>query len=193
MGRRAAFVDRDGVVNVLAPDPVSGLPESPLRVADVALMPGAAAALRQAADLGWVLVGVSNQPAAAKGLVSVAELEAVQSRVVGLLDAEGVRFDAFRMCLHHPDGVVASLSGPCRCRKPAPGLLLDAAAELGIDVRASWMIGDTDSDVLAGRGAGCRTALVLNGSSAHKRSGDVGSDLASPDLAAALACVIALE
>jgi D-glycero-D-manno-heptose 1,7-bisphosphate phosphatase len=171
MSSAAAFVDRDGVINELVPDPATGASESPLRIEDVALIPGAASALRRLADAGLLLVGVSNQPAAAKGTVSIEQLEAVHSRVVELLSGDGVRFDDFRLCLHHPDGIVAGLSGKCDCRKPAPGMLLDAAKALGIDLPASWMIGDTDADVVAGKAAGCHTLLLLNRDSAHKQGG----------------------
>ena len=150
--RRAAFVDRDGTLDELVPDPVSGEPEGPLHARDVTLIPGAAAALGDLTGAGWLLIGVTNQPAAAKAKVSVDELAEVQARVLELLPAEGVRFDDFRLCMHHPDGVVPALSRECDCRKPAPGMLLEAAGPLGVDLSASWMIGDTDSDVEAGQG-----------------------------------------
>lgn len=188
--RRAAFIDRDGVITELVTDPESGRPESPLRVEDVALVPGAAAALRRLAAGGLLLVGVSNQPAAAKGKVSREQLSDVQRRVVELLAAEGVRFDAFRLCLHHPDAVISELKGDCGCRKPAPGMLIDAAHELGIDVVRSWMLGDTDSDVEAGAAAGCRTVLVEHPGSAHKRAGDQRPDATVADIAAAAALIL---
>ena len=190
---RAAFIDRDGVINELIPDPVSGLPESPLHAPDVALVDGAATALRRLAAGGLLLVGVSNQPAAAKGTVSRAELDAVHARVIELLDAEGARFDAFRVCLHHPDGVVPGLSGACNCRKPAPGMLLDAARELAIDLTGSWMIGDTRSDIEAGAAAGCRTVLIEHPGSAHKRDRGVLPDATAPDLGAAAALILAAQ
>jgi D-glycero-D-manno-heptose 1,7-bisphosphate phosphatase len=174
------------VINELVGDPVSGLPESPLRVEDVVLIPGAAQALRRLSHAGWLIVGVSNQPGAAKGFVSVTQLEAVQARVLELLAAGGASVDAFRMCLHHPDGVVPELSGDCECRKPAPGMLLDAAAELDIDLAASWMIGDTDGDVLAGASAGCQTILIQHRDSGHKRSGAGQPDLVAPSLEVAI-------
>jgi D-glycero-D-manno-heptose 1,7-bisphosphate phosphatase len=183
-GSKALFIDRDGVINELVRDAATGNPESPLRPADVTLIDGAAEALRELSDAGWLLVGVTNQPAAAKGTVTREELEAVHDRVIGLLAAQGVRFDAFRLCLHHPDGVVPELSGPCDCRKPAPGMLLDAARELDIELAASWMIGDTDADVVAGRAAGCHTMLVEHGASDHKRSGGANPDAAVPNLQA---------
>jgi D-glycero-D-manno-heptose 1,7-bisphosphate phosphatase len=189
--RGAVFVDRDGVINELVPDPVSGRPESPLRPADLRLVPGAAAALRHLAAAGWLLVGVSNQPAAAKAVVSLQELLAVQGQVIDLLAAEGVRFDAFKLCLHHPDGVVPELTGECECRKPAPGMLLEAARELEFRLSASWMVGDTDGDIAAGRAAGCHTALVEYPGSAHKRGGDQHPDTIVRNLAAAATLILA--
>ena len=170
MSRPAVFIDRDGVINELVPDAVSGRPESPLHVSDVRLIAGVGEALRMLASDGRLLVGVSNQPAAAKGTVSVAELGAVQTEVESLLAAEGVHFDAFKLCMHHPDGVIPELSGVCECRKPAPGMLLEAAAELDIDLTRSWMVGDTDADMAAGAAAGCRTVLVGEAGTHHKRT-----------------------
>jgi D-glycero-D-manno-heptose 1,7-bisphosphate phosphatase len=187
--RRAAFVDRDGTINHLVPDPRSGLPESPLRVADVSLIPGAAPALRALAQDGWLLIGVSNQPAAAKGLLRVEELLAVHEQVIKLLNRAGVRFDDFQLCLHHPDGVVPALTGDCACRKPNPGMLLEGARQLNVDLGSSWMIGDTDTDVRAGLSAGCRTVLVEHSDSRHKRSGTVRADATAPDLGAAVAWI----
>ena len=162
-GRPAAFLDRDGTLNEFVPDPVSGLPESPLTVADVRLIEGAAAA--------------------AKGKVSLERLLAVHERVLELLREQGVQLDGFRLCLHHPQGVVPELSGPCDCRKPAPGMLLDAAEALGLDLASSWMLGDTDSDVAAGRAAGCRTVLIEHPGSAHKRVAEESPDVVASNLA----------
>jgi D-glycero-D-manno-heptose 1,7-bisphosphate phosphatase len=193
VSRRAVFVDRDGTIDRLVPDGVTGRPESPLRVQDVALIPGAGAALRRLAAAGWLLIGVSNQPAAAKGSVPLAQLHAVQARVLALLATERVRFDDFRLCLHHPDGVVPELTGDCECRKPRPGMLLDAARELDVDLAASWMIGDTDADVLAGRAVGCRTMLITHGGSAHKRFEAVAADAVVADLDAAASWLLSPE
>jgi len=189
-GRPAVFLDRDGVLNAGVPDPESGMFESPLRVEDVRLLPGVPDALRELADAGYVLVCVSNQPVAAKGKVSLDELLALHERVLELLEREGASVPASRLCPHHPDGVVADLAGPCDCRKPAPGMLLDAARRLGLDLSASWMIGDTDADVLAGRTAGCRTVLIEYPPSAHKRMGDARPDLSATDLAQAVSQVL---
>jgi histidinol-phosphate phosphatase family protein len=175
------------VLNEGAPDPDSSGLESPLRPQDVRLLPGAAAGAGRLAQAGYGLVCVSNQPAAAKGKVGVAQLLAVHQRVLELLEREGVRLDAWRLCLHHPEGVVKELSGPCECRKPAPGMIVDAAQALGADLDASWMFGDSDSDVSAGQAAGCRTVLLEYPGSAHKRRGLVSPDLLAPSLADAVA------
>jgi D-glycero-D-manno-heptose 1,7-bisphosphate phosphatase len=169
-GRPAVFLDRDGTVNEAVPDPVTGLAESPLSAAEVRLLPGAAHAVRALSQAGFTVVFVTNQPAAAKGKVDVNTLVAVHERVLVLLAELGAEVESSRVCLHHPDGVVAGLSGRCECRKPAPGMLLEAAAELGAPMERSWMVGDTDADVGAGRAAGCSTMLLRYPPSAHKRA-----------------------
>jgi D-glycero-D-manno-heptose 1,7-bisphosphate phosphatase len=190
-GVAAAFLDRDGVINEGMPDPDTGMLESPLRVEDVRLLPAAVPAMRALASAGYALICVTNQPAAAKGKVSLDELRAMHERVLELLAAEGIRLDASRLCPHHPDGVVDELSGPCSCRKPAPGMLLDAARVLELDVPRSWMLGDTDSDVLAGAAAGCRTALIEYPGSAHKRADTAKPTVYAGDLADGVAQLFA--
>ena len=191
--RRAVFVDRDGVVNELVPDPVSGLPESPLDPEHVALIPGAAAALRRLHEAGYALVGVSNQPAAAKGVVGLGDLDRVQDRVLTLLEGEGVVPDAFRLCFHHPEGVVAELTRVCDCRKPASGMLVAAASELDLDLGRSWLVGDTDDDVSAGSAVGCRTVLIENPGSSHKRRDSAAPDARAPDLSGAAEVILRIE
>lgn len=184
------FVDRDGVLNALVPDPVSGAPESPLHPDHVALLPGAAAAVRRLHDAGYAVVGVSNQPAAAKAVVALTLLQSVHERVLDLLEREGASLDAFRLCFHHPEGLVPDLTRACDCRKPAPGMLLEAAAELGLDLGSSWMVGDTDADVAAGAAAGCRTVLVENPGSAHKRAGRARPDRRARDVLEAVELIV---
>jgi D-glycero-D-manno-heptose 1,7-bisphosphate phosphatase len=188
--RAAVFLDRDGVINDPVVDPVDGRPESPHRPSDVVLAAGAVAGLRALRDARLVLVGISNQPSAAKGKVAPADLRAVHDRVVAMLAVEGLALDDWRYCFHHPDGVVPDLSGPCDCRKPAPGMLLDAARRHGIDLGASWTIGDSDTDVGAGRAAGTRTILVEHPCSAHRRVADVQPDARVRNLSEAAAFVL---
>lgn len=189
----AAFLDRDGVLCELVPDPVTGDPESPLDPGDVALVPGAAEGALALRRAGYRLIGASNQPAAAKGLVSLDTLARVQVRVLELLTADGVRFDAFEICHHHPAGVIPELTGVCDCRKPAPGMLLTAARRLEVDLAASWMIGDTDADVAAGSAAGCHTLLVEHPGSAHKRTASAAPDLRAANLQMAAALLLGRE
>jgi D-glycero-D-manno-heptose 1,7-bisphosphate phosphatase len=181
----AVFLDRDGVINRGVMDEELGEYESPYHPEDVRLEDRAAEGLRTLEELGWPLIVVSNQPAAAKGIVSLAELRAVHERVVELLAEEGIELDEWRYCFHHPRGVVPQLTGRCPCRKPQPGMLEAAAEKHGIDLDRSWMIGDVDTDVLAGRAAGTHTILVENPRSAHKRHGEAGEDYRAPDLAEA--------
>lgn len=188
--RAAVFVDRDGVINDPVLDAHDGRPESPLRAADVVLCAGAAEGLRNLHAAGFVLVGVSNQPAAAKGKATLADLATVHERVVALLAAHGVTLDDWRYCHHHPDATDPELRGPCDCRKPAPGMLLDAASALDIAVERSWMVGDSDADVLAGTAAGCRTVLVTHEQSSHRRGGDVTPDLIAGDLREAASMIL---
>jgi D-glycero-D-manno-heptose 1,7-bisphosphate phosphatase len=187
----AVFLDRDGVINQGVMDEEAGQYESPYQAADVVLEERAAEGLRTLAGLGWPLIVASNQPAAAKGRVRLAELWNVHERVVELVGEEDAALHDWRYCFHHPQGTVPQLSGPCPCRKPLPGLLRAAAQRHGIDLRRSWMIGDTDSDIGAGRAAGTRTVLIENPRSAHKRGGDAGEEFRAPDLAAAAAIVVA--
>jgi D-glycero-D-manno-heptose 1,7-bisphosphate phosphatase len=189
--RPAAFLDRDGTLNEAVVDPQSGKPESPLSVGDVRLLPGAAAAAIALEDAGYALVCVSNQPAAAKGKVTVLELLAIHERVIELLAEQGAHVETSFLCLHHPDGNVGEMAGPCRCRKPAPGMLLDAAGALDLDIHRSWIFGDTDADVGAGQAAGCLTALIGYPLSAHKRAGEASSDMCATDLGDAAAKLLA--
>jgi D-glycero-D-manno-heptose 1,7-bisphosphate phosphatase len=186
----AIYLDRDGVINALAPDPASGLPESPFRPEDVRLLPGAVEGLRALRSLGVPLVAISNQPAAAKGKATLAELETVHEAVHAALDAASVPLDSYRYCFHHPDGS-GEFGRRCDCRKPEPGLILEAAADLSRDdLASSWLIGDSDVDIEAGRRAGCRTILVEHAASAHRRAGRSQPDERASDLPDAAAIIM---
>lgn len=185
--RRAVFLDRDGVLNALVPDPESGRPESPLHAMDTELLPDAPAAVDALRRAGWLVVVVSNQPAAAKGKATLAALQAVHHKVRDALPP----IDGWRYCLHHPDGTDDRLAGPCLCRKPAPGLLIEAAFELELDLAASWLVGDSDTDIAAGIAAGCRTLLVEHPDSAHRRSGSAEADWHAADLPGAVRTILA--
>lgn len=135
---RALFLDRDGTLIV-----DTGYPRDPALVSP---LPGALEALREL-QTTFSLVIISNQSGVGRGLITKDEAAAVHARTVELFAAGGVRFAGAYYCFHAPEA-------KCRCRKPAPGLILDAQAELGLDLATSWMIGDRESDLEAGRAAG---------------------------------------
>jgi D-glycero-D-manno-heptose 1,7-bisphosphate phosphatase len=146
MSRRAVFLDRDGTVIEDV-----GYPRDPDLVR---FLPGAVDALRTLAGEGFALVLISNQSGIGRGLISPAQAAAVHDRVVAGLAEQGITLDAVRYCPHGPqDG--------CACRKPQPGMLLDAASELDIDLARSFSVGDKPSDTEAGRRAGTRTIQLL--------------------------------
>jgi D-glycero-D-manno-heptose 1,7-bisphosphate phosphatase len=142
--RAAVLVDRDGTVIEDV-----GYPREPERIA---LLPGAAQALRAFAEADLPVVVVSNQSGIGRGLITEAEAAAVHERFVELLAGERVELAGAYYCPHAPDE-------GCDCRKPEPGLLLRAADELGLDLGRSVMVGDKDSDLEAGRRVGARTVL----------------------------------
>lgn len=150
--RPAVFLDKDGTIIENVPYNVD-----PLKIR---LCSGAGDGLRLLAGAGYLLVVVSNQSGVARGYFPESALGPAERRLHQLLAEVGVMLDGIRYCPHHPEGSVPAYSIACRCRKPEPGMLIDAARSLGIDLSRSWMVGDIGDDVEAGRRAGCRTVLV---------------------------------
>ena len=161
-GRAAVFFDRDGIVNL---SPGAGYVE---RWEDFHLQPEFVEALRIAARLGFAAVVVSNQRGVARGRMSAATVDEMHRRLREQLRAQGVDMLDILYCPHERD--------TCDCRKPQPGMLLRAAAQYGLDLARSWMVGDAESDVEAGRRAGCRTILV--GGDAPTRADQRASNMA---------------
>ena len=159
--RKACFFDRDGVI-IEEADYISD-------PALVRLCPFAADAIRTMHDAGRLVIVVSNQSGIARGYFTEADLRAVEARMNELLAEAGVKIDAAYYCFHHKKGIVPEYAVDCDCRKPKPGLLLRAAKDLGVDLAASFMIGDKESDLEAGLNAGCRgVALVRTGHGVHQ-------------------------
>jgi D-glycero-D-manno-heptose 1,7-bisphosphate phosphatase len=148
-GRPAAFLDRDGVLN--EPRVVEGHPHPPASVAELVLAPGAGAACARLHDAGLLLVVVTNQPDLARGTADRASVEAINGELRRRLPLDDV------LVCPHDDGE------RCECRKPAPGLLHEAAARWAIDLARSVMVGDRWRDVEAGHRAGCSTVFVDRG------------------------------
>ena len=157
--QKAVFLDRDGTLNRYV-----GF----LRSTDeLTLIEGAAEAVKRINSSGYLAVVVTNQPVIARGEVTVSELEEIHNKLETLLGLEGAYIDAIYYCPHHPhkgyEGEIPELKFDCDCRKPKPGMLLDAAKDFNIDLSSSWMVGDSENDIAAGRSAGCRTALIGTG------------------------------
>ena len=157
MSRSAVFLDRDGVINSYFYNSEFGTVDSPSNPDEFELFPGASDAIALFHDMGMLIVVVSNQPGIAKGKFSAEMLRATTDK---MMDACGGKIDAVYYCLHHPNVLHPLYRGECECRKPRPGLLLQAAAEWDIDLSSSVMIGDRLTDVVAGKDAGTFTILI---------------------------------
>lgn len=158
--RRAVFFDRDDTLiacREVTPDGDLGDP------ALVRLLSGAAEACAALRREGWFIAVVSNQGGVARGKYGLDQVGACNQRLNELLEGA---VDAFRFCPHHPRGIVCGLSTEHPWRKPAPGMLLDIAEKHGVDLAASWVVGDAERDIEAGLAAGCRTILLRRGSAA---------------------------
>jgi D-glycero-D-manno-heptose 1,7-bisphosphate phosphatase len=167
MTRPAIFLDRDGTVIEDA-----GYLADP---AGVQLFDDTAEAIRELSKKGYLVVLTSNQSGVARGKFTEAQLAQVHARMEQLLSADGARLDAAYYCpfLDGPDATVDRYRKKSDLRKPQPGMLLQAAKELRIDLARSWMIGDSAADVGAGQAAGCRTILV-------RRNGTLPADDVRP-------------
>jgi D,D-heptose 1,7-bisphosphate phosphatase len=154
--RPAIFLDRDGVINKEV--------DLLYKLEDMLLLPNAAEAIKKINQSDYLAVIVTNQPVIARNLVSLAELAMIHNKMETLLGREQAYIDALYFCPHHPDSGYPEerkeYKIACKCRKPKPGMLLQAAKELNIDLTHSYIIGDRESDVLAGKAAGVKTIIV---------------------------------
>jgi len=159
LNKKAIFLDRDGVVNyeknfVLTPKAMELIPEAP-------------EAIRKINTSDYLAVMVTNQSAIARNLINTEDLNQIHNKLKADLKAYNAHLDAIYYCPHHPDydglGVNKDLIIDCHCRKPKPGMLTDASKELDIDLTQSYIIGDAERDILAGKEAGCTTIGVRTG------------------------------
>ena len=146
---RALFLDRDGVICENRADHVKSW-------AEFQFIPGALWALQQLAGTDFAVVVTTNQAIINRGLVLPETVTDIHARMMTAVRRVGARIDRVLVCPHRPDEA-------CQCRKPMPGMLFQAAAEMGIDLRQSYMIGDAVTDIQAGLAAGCKCTLVLTG------------------------------
>lgn len=159
---KAVFLDRDGVINEKAPTE----DEYVTSWEEMKILPGVAQGISLLNRAGFRVIVVSNQRSIAKGLITVAELESIHRRMCDELECAGATIDSIYYCPHE-------LQPPCACRKPEPGMLLEAARAHEIDLTISWMIGDSDKDVKAGRKAGCRTARIVRTNNTETAGADI--------------------
>jgi D-glycero-D-manno-heptose 1,7-bisphosphate phosphatase len=175
---KAVFLDRDGVINRKA------LTEDLYitRWEEMEILPGVAQAIAELNHAGFKIIVVTNQRGVAKGLITIAELESIHEQMCQHLASAGAMIDAIYYCPHE-------LDPPCICRKPEPGMLLQAAHAHNVDLATSWMIGDSVKDVQAGRRAGCKTAQLFEQSEFTESEADV----AAPSLLAATHKILEFE
>lgn len=154
--QRAIFLDRDGTINKYV-----GFLRN---INDFELLPGVAEAIRKINESGYLAIVITNQPVIARGEVTWDQLQEIHNKMETLLGKEGAYLDDIYFCPHHPDkgfeGEIPELKIDCDCRKPKPGLFFKAAEDFNIDLSQSWMVGDGKNDVLAGKNAVCKTALI---------------------------------
>jgi D-glycero-D-manno-heptose 1,7-bisphosphate phosphatase len=172
---KAVFLDRDGVINAnLERD---GKPVAPMTLAEFRILPGVAEAAQRLKEAGFLLIVVTNQPDVATGRTPKAIMEAMHAEILRQLP-----IDDFEICFHTD-------ADQCLCRKPKPGLLLQAAAKHGIDLSSSIVIGDRWRDVVAGQAAGCRTIRIDHGlAEDHPSAPDVTVKSLAEATALILAC-----
>ena len=156
--RKCVFLDRDGVINV----EVGHLSN----ISQFELIPGVVDAIRALNKAGYLAVCVTNQPVIARGDLSFAELDDIHMKMEVQLGAGGAYLDGIYFCPHHPHhgfpGEIEDLKIVCSCRKPEPGMLIQASERYNIDLESSWMVGDHMRDIVAGKAAGVKTILVGN-------------------------------
>ena len=155
MGRPAVFLDRDGTM--------IGEVDYLRSVEQLRLLPGVAGAVRRLNEAGFAVVVTTNQSGVARGLLTEGDLDRIHEQLRQRLVRRGARLDGLYYCPHHPEAKVARYRRECGCRKPSPEMLQRAAAELDLDLKQSFAVGDSERDVEAGRRAGCRTVLVRTG------------------------------
>jgi D-glycero-D-manno-heptose 1,7-bisphosphate phosphatase len=181
--RKAAFIDRDGVINEER--------NYVHRVEDFVLLPGVVQGLTLLRDAGFLLVVVTNQAGIARGYYDRAAVDRLHEHLRSELRAGGVELDAIYLCPHHSQGSVPAFAIACDCRKPAPGMLLQAAVDLDIDLPASVLIGDKPSDIEAGRRAGVPTTVLVESGHAIPEAELSPGQTVAPDLLAAAAFLTA--
>jgi D-glycero-D-manno-heptose 1,7-bisphosphate phosphatase len=157
---KAAFLDRDGVINELTYHAESGVIDSPFTLDQFQLLPGVGEAIRRLNQAGYKVIVVSNQPGVAKNHFTHITLTQMDVKLKKALEEAGAHLDGIYYCCHHPEGKNPNYRMVCQCRKPEPGLLLEAKKNFKLNLAECYMVGDNLTDVQAGQKAGCKTILI---------------------------------
>jgi len=152
----AVFLDRDGVITE---DP----PHYAHRLDQLRIIPNSAKAIQLLNAHNFHVIIISNQSGVARGYYQEEDVKIFNDGMEHLLAKEGAHIDAVYYCPHHPDAIIERYKIDCDCRKPKPGMILQAAQKYSLDIQNSFVVGDKWSDVIAGKAAGCKTVLVLTG------------------------------
>lgn len=167
--KKAVFLDRDGVLNKVVYNYETKEFEAPHELRYLELMDGTISNLKKLNELDFLIFLVSNQPDYAKGKITLNKLIRIEGKFKRLLENNNVLLNEYYYCHHHPEGIVLSHSIECKCRKPGTFFIEEAKRKYNINLSASWMIGDQDSDIFCGQKAGTKTILIENLHSNSKR------------------------
>jgi len=159
--RKAVFFDRDGVLNKTTVDLDALKSYAPTDPEQLEVFPEAYDIIKQLKIEGFAIIIVSNQPDIALNKIDEVIRKKLEEKFVIIISQKGVQVDRIYYCNHHPNGTNPNYPKDCDCRKPKPGMILQAAVEWSLDLKSSWMIGDTDKDINAGQAAGCKTILLV--------------------------------
>ncbi len=159
---KAFFFDRDGVIDEMAFDAENGTAHPPRQSDQVILAPNIGELLKTTKKLGYLNVIISNQPDIGLGRITKDGFEKIEKTINEKLEKENILIDKAYYCFHHPFAKLNKYRQVCDCRKPKTGLFFQAAKELNIDLKKSWMIGDGVYDIISGHQVGCRTILIVN-------------------------------
>jgi len=174
---KAAFIDRDGVINEER--------NYVHLIEDFVLLPGIIEGMTMLRDAGYLLIVVTNQAGIAHGYYDQTAMDHLHTHLRTLLLQDDITLDAIYFCPHHPQGRVSELAIECNCRKPAPGMLLQAARDFNLDLNFSVFIGDKLSDVQAGKSAGVGCTVIVESGHSLEPEARVAADMVVVDLLAA--------
>lgn len=175
---KAIFLDRDGTINREA--------DNLWNIKQLRILPGAARAIRELNKLGFLTVVITNQPVVARGWLDEKGVDRIHAVLVKRLGRKGAKIDAIYYCPHHPDSKIKRYGLQCRCRKPNIGMIVSAVKDLNIDLRRSFMVGDSTRDMFTGKKAGLRTILVKTGYAGKDGKYAVKADFVAKNLSAAV-------